>query len=106
MRRRVARAAATGVCGVAATGVWRQPRAGGVRDRGREERERDWRRERERSRSEKIKNMEGLFANSCQPDTTWHATSALEAGVARLGLRMEHLTKFRDPGGRFESLGT
>ena len=68
--------------------------------------ERDWRRERERSKSEKIKNLEGLFANSCQPDTTWHATSALEASVACLGLRMEHLVKFRDPGGRFESLGT
>jgi hypothetical protein len=71
-------------------------------------------RERERleegEREEQIgedKNMEGFFfANSCYPETTWHATSALQASVARLGLRMEHLTKFRDPGGRFESLGT
>ena len=40
------------------------------------------------------KNMKGFFANSCQYNTTWHATSVLEAGVARLGPRMEHLTKF------------
>ena len=36
----------------------------------------------------------------------WHATSAWEAHVARLGSQMNHLTKFRDPDARFESLGT
>ena len=73
------------------------------------EREREKGRLEEGEREEQIgedKEYGGPFANSCQPDTTWHATSALEASVACLGLRMEHLIKFRDPGGRFESLGT
>ena len=56
---------------------------GSERDRGREEREREIGGEREEQNGED-KNMEGGFVNSCQPDTTWHATSALEAGVARL----------------------
>ena len=35
----------------------------------------------------------------------WHATSAWEAHMARLGPPMNHLTEFRDPDARFESLG-
>ena len=51
--------------------------------------------------------VEGFFfVNICHCGATWHAMSALKAGVARLGPRMEHSTKFRDPGGRFGSLGT
>ena len=51
--------------------------------------------------------VEGFFfVNICHCGAMWHATSALEAGVAHLGPRMEHSTKFRDPGGQFESLGT
>ena len=51
------------MCGVAATGVWRQPRAGGVREieGERKERERYWRRERERSRTEKIRIWRFFF---------------------------------------------
>ena len=60
----------------------------------------------ERSRLEKIRFYRGLFAIFCQRGTTWRATSVSETGVARLGPRMEHLTKFNDPCGRFESLGT
>ena len=37
---------------------------------------------------------------------TWHAMSVLGAHMARLGLLMNHLTEFRDPDARFESLGT
>jgi len=48
----VARAAATGV---AATGVWRQPRAGGVREIEGERKEREIGGGRERSRTEKIR---------------------------------------------------
>jgi len=48
---------------MAATGVWGQPRAGGVREiegeRGK--RERDWRRERDMSRMEKIRIWRGFF---------------------------------------------
>jgi len=29
----------------------------------------------------------------------------LDAHVAHLGLHMEHLTRFKDPSGRFENLG-
>ena len=42
------------------------------------------------------KIMQESFVNICQPGTMWHATSASEARVARLGSRMDHLTTFRD----------
>ena len=50
--------------------------------------------------------LEGSFVNVCHCGATWHATSASDACVAQLGSRMEHLTKFREPGVRFESLET
>ena len=55
---------------------------------------------------ERVINVGVLFVNIVQRGTTWHATSAWEAHVARLGSQMNHLTKFRDPDARFESLGT
>jgi hypothetical protein len=65
---------------------------------------RDWR-GRERSKWEKIRLCRGIFVNICQRGTTWHVTSASETHVARLGSWMEHLSRFRNPDGRFESLG-
>ena len=50
--------------------------------------------------------LEGFFVNIYHCGATRHATSASDACAAQLGPRMEHLTKFRDPSGRFESLGT
>jgi len=68
--------------------------------------ERERGREGERSKSEKVKKIWGFFANVRHRGTTWRATSASNACVARLGPGMNHLTKFRDLIRRFESLGT
>ena len=51
------------------------------------------------------KEIQGVFANVRHRGTMWHATLALNACVARLGLWMNHLKYFRDPIRRFESLG-
>ena len=64
-------------------------------------------RERERKeQNEEDKLMSVFFANVRHHGATWHATSASDARVARLGPRMNHLKDFRDPIRRFESLGT
>ena len=86
----------------AAQGGGPPPAGGRLAEGKRKGRERYWREE----QIGENKIYRGVFVIFCQPDITWHATSALEAGVARLGHRMEYLTKFRDLGGRFESLGT
>ena len=61
--------------------------------------------ERERTKYEKIKKFRVFFANIHHRGATWHATSALDACVASLGRLVKHLMYFRDPDGRFESLG-
>jgi hypothetical protein len=40
-----------------------------------------------------------IFVNIRQRGTTWHAMSVLDARVARLGSRIDPLTRFRDPNG-------
>ena len=63
-------------------------------------------REGERTKYEKIKKIRVFFANVHHRGTTWHATSASDARVAVLGPLVKHLMYFRDPDGRFKSLGT
>jgi len=50
-----------------------------------------------RTKYEKIKKFRVFFANIHHRGTTWHATSASDARVGRLGPGMNHLTKFRNP---------
>ena len=53
-----------------------------------------------------MKLWRGVFANICQCGNTWHASLASDACMAHLGPQTKHLTEFRDPDARFESLGT
>jgi hypothetical protein len=43
------------------------------------------------------KNIQGIFANIYHRGATWHATSASDTCVARLGPPMKQLTEFRGP---------
>ena len=52
-------------------------------------------REGERTKYEKINKFRVLFVNIRHRGATWHATSASDARVTRLRLRMNHLNDFR-----------
>ena len=66
--------------------------------------ERGWEENAGMSKCNKITLLRGIFANVWHRGATWYATSASDAGVTCLGPRMNHLTRFKDPYGRFEIL--